>query len=103
MTACWLLALTLLLPAAAGAQQGGSGNIAVIAQECVSCHASTAVGRRIPPLWGLEPGQFVAAMEAFRTGARDNPTMVVIARGLSVEAVMDLANHFAQQQPVGGN
>lgn len=96
------LGLALLAAAPAMAQQGG-GNTAVVAQECVSCHGSSAVGRRIPPLWGIEPGQFVAAMEAFRSGARDNPTMVIIARGLSIDMVVDLANHFAGQTPPAGN
>lgn len=75
--------------------ESAAGNAAIIAQECGSCHAAAAVGRRIPPLWGLDQNQFITAMEAFRAGTRDNPTMVIIARGLSPQAVLELARHFA--------
>lgn len=90
-----LLSVLPVLPVQAQ-ENAAVGNAAIIAQECGSCHAAAAVGRRIPPLWGLDQNQFIAAMEAFRAGTRDNPTMVIIARGLSPQAVFELARHFAE-------
>lgn len=89
-----------LAPAASAQDSTISGNTAYLAQECVACHDAVAVGRRIPPLWGLDPGRIIAAMEEFRAGTRDNPTMVTIARGLSPELIAELARYFSQM-PAG--
>jgi sulfide dehydrogenase cytochrome subunit len=83
-------------PARAQDASAPAGGAAWVAQECISCHDTAAVGRRIPPLWGLDPERFIAAMEAFRAGTRDNPAMVSVARGLSPELIAQLARYFAQ-------
>ena len=78
------------------------GDGPVLAQQCVSCHADAAVGRRIPPLWGLDQSRILSAMEAFRDGIRDNPAMMSVARTLTTQQIIDIARYFAAQ-PSGGN
>lgn len=99
-----LAAVTLLFAVSVASAQDGvaTGNAAVLAQQCVSCHADAAVGRRIPPLWGVDQNRIASAMEEFRAGRRDNPAMMSIARNLSQQQVQDIARYFAQQ-PLAGD
>ncbi|MEZ5667695.1 MAG: hypothetical protein R3F55_09755 [Alphaproteobacteria bacterium] len=87
---------------AIGQDRSLTGEGPVLAQQCVSCHADAAVGRRIPPLWGLDQSRILSALEAFRDGNRDNPAMMSVARTLTTQQMLDIARYFAGQ-PVGGN
>lgn len=94
-----LLAVALLSAAPAALAQDNAAptdNAAVLAQQCVSCHGEEAVGRRIPPLMGVDQNHIVSAMEDFRAGRRDNPAMMSIARNLSPQEVQEIARYFAQ-------
>lgn len=57
---------------------------------CAGCHADTS-SEAIPPLAGMAPNAFVAAMEAFRSGEREHLAMEMFARNLSKSDIADLA------------
>jgi len=71
-----------------------------LAAECASCHQAS--GRRqggIPAIIGLPADQFVALMEAYRRGQRDNQVMRTIAAGLSADEIAALAAYYAGLKP----
>jgi cytochrome c len=92
--------LVLLLPLAAPA----GGDVAYgeyLAGTCITCHRpGAAKSDKIPPLEAMAPEDLAAALRAFRSGARDNPVMVSMARGLSDEDIAALAAYYGQAQPV---
>ncbi|KRD95944.1 hypothetical protein ASE63_12890 [Bosea sp. Root381] len=66
-----------------------------LAAECASCHQSS--GRQqggIPAIIGIPPDQFVALMQAYRQGQRENRVMQTIAAGLSAEEIAALAAYY---------
>lgn len=89
------LALCLAAMPVSGSDTGAEGDAewgAYLASGCNACHAEP--GGRIPSLAGLSAEDLLTAMHAFRSGARDNPAMVTVARGLSEQELAALAAHF---------
>lgn len=71
-----------------------------LAAECASCHQAS--GRQqggIPAITGLPADQFVALMEAYRRGQRDNATMRTITAALTAEEIAALAAYYAGLKP----
>lgn len=50
----------------------------------------------VPLLGGQHAAYLVKALQAYRDGARNHPSMVAIARGLSDQDMADLAAYYAQ-------
>ncbi len=65
-----------------------------LASQCTSCHQMSGAYEGIPPIVGLEAEALIEALLAFRSGARDNPVMQTVARGLINEEIMALAAYF---------
>ncbi|MDX2204972.1 MAG: hypothetical protein NW223_19640 [Hyphomicrobiaceae bacterium] len=63
-----------------------------LARGCTSCHRIDGVERGIPR---ISADRLAAALEAYRTGARDNPVMGSVARTLPPDAVAALAAYYA--------
>jgi cytochrome c553 len=75
--ACLAMALLAALPAQAASPPAG-------ASSCSGCHPprpSTATP--VPPLAGRAPAEIVAALRAFRSGARPSTVMGRIAEGFT--------------------
>jgi sulfide dehydrogenase cytochrome subunit len=67
------------------------------AAACSGCHgARTAT--IIPSLQGQAPDEIVAAMQAFRTGARPATVMDRIAKGFTDEEIRAIATWVSQQR-----
>jgi cytochrome c553 len=87
----------------AGAQQSAEHKLAYgkhLSQECTTCHrvdGRTTPG--IPPITGLEPDYFVTTMKFYQSGARDNQTMVSVAKTLNEEQLQALAVYFHSLKP----
>ncbi len=74
---------------------------------CLGCHGDIGVSKN--PMWPNLAGQtatYIAAqLNKFKSGARDNPTMKVIAGELSEADIQNLAAYFASlpAKSAGGN
>ncbi len=71
---------------------------------CVGCHgiagykATFPEVYRVPMLGGQSEKYLVAALNAYKKGERNHPSMVGIAKGLSDQDIADLAAYYAQQK-----
>ncbi|MCM0044537.1 MAG: cytochrome c [Burkholderiaceae bacterium] len=71
---------------------------------CVGCHgiagykATYPEVYRVPMLGGQSEKYIAAALNAYKKGERNHPSMVGIAKGLSDQDIADLAAYYAQQK-----
>lgn len=84
--------------AAGSVEEGQSKSTA-----CIACHGAN--GNSPNPEWPNLAGQnetyIKRQLQAFKSGARQNPLMTPMATGLSEDDMDDLAAYFAQQMPQG--
>ena len=73
-----------------------------VAQACGGCHGDNGVSTTAgtPSLTALDPKYFVAAMQAYKSGARKHDMMKGIAAGLSAGDVDNVALYYALLKPV---
>jgi cytochrome c553 len=95
-------ALAVVLVCAAGARPCAGADMALgeyLSAECVTCHQlSGNVTGGIPAIVGLPEKTFVEALEAYKTGKRDNSVMRNIAARLSQDDMAALAAYFAARK-----
>ena len=91
----------LVLAGAALAQDAEAGR--KVASMCRTCHGLDGVAvMPVAPSIGGEPASYIAAqLEAFRSGARVNEMMSVVAAGLSDQQIADVAAWYAAQTAEG--
>lgn len=96
------LAATLagLLVAGAAHAEGDPEKGRYAAQTCLGCHgiadqANVYPTYKVPKLGGQHSEYIVAALEAYRSGARPHPTMQAQARALTEQEIQDIAAYFA--------
>ncbi len=71
---------------------------------CIGCHgiagykASFPELYRVPMLGGQSEKYLVAALNAYKKGERNHPSMVGIAKGLSDQDIAAVAAYYAQQK-----
>jgi cytochrome c553 len=71
---------------------------------CVGCHgiagykATFPEVYRVPMIGGQSEKYIAAALNAYKKGERNHPSMVGIAKGLSDQDIADLAAYYAQQK-----
>ena len=87
----------LMLAGAAVAQDAEAGRR--VAGMCRTCHGLDGASvMPLAPSIGGEPASYIAAqLEAFRSGARVNEMMSVVAAGLSHRQIADVAAWYAAQ------
>jgi len=87
----------LLLAGAALAQDVEAGR--QVAGMCRTCHGLDGLAvMPVAPNIGGEPASYIAAqLEAFRSGARENEMMSVVAAGLSDSQIADVAAWYGAQ------
>ncbi len=67
---------------------------------CIGCHGipdyRTAYPEvyRVPMIAGQNPGYLVKALEAYKSGERNHPSMRAIARSLSAQDMADIAVYY---------
>ncbi len=92
-----LLALPALAQAPAGNADAGKGKTSM----CEGCHGipdyKTAYPHvyHVPMIEGQQPVYIVNALQAYKSGARNHPTMRGIAQGLSEQDMADLAAYYS--------
>ena len=92
-------ALSLALCGAAAAQgDAAAGSQKIRTLQCVSCHGRDGVAKipEAPNLAGQVQSYLGAALAAYRSGARKNEMMSVVAEKLSDQDIADLAAYYAK-------
>ncbi len=71
---------------------------------CAACHGAdgNSVADAFPKIAGQHPGYIQAQLQAFKSGARNNPIMSPQAATLTPEDMADLAAYFSSQTTVVG-
>jgi cytochrome c553 len=66
---------------------------------CAACHgtAGIPIDETIPIIWGQQEGYLYLQLRDFKSGARSNPIMSVVASKLSRDEMLALAAYFAQK------
>lgn len=99
-----LIAGFLLLSQSAALAEGSAEAGKTKATVCAACHG--ADGNSINPIWPTLAGQneryFIAQLEAFQDGRREDPLMGAQAANLSKQDMEDLAAFFEMQTPKVG-
>ncbi len=92
----------LVLPAhAAGSAQAAKGKVSM----CIGCHGipqyRTAYPEvyRVPKIAGQPADYIVKALQSYKDGGRNHPSMVGIARGLTDADIADLASYYGKADP----
>jgi cytochrome c553 len=87
---------------AASISPGGAADAALgeyLAGECVGCHQlSGRTSGGIPRIVGKSENDLIAALNAYKTGKRENSVMRNIAGRLTEEEIAALAAFFAAQK-----
>lgn len=96
-----IMALAALLPLAATAG-GDAKNGRALTDTCLGCHAIENYRTlypmyRVPKLGGQNEAYLVAALKAYRDGARPHKTMHAQAATLSDQEMADVAAYFASR------
>lgn len=70
------------------------------AQTCLGCHGVADYGNvypsyKVPKLGGQHAEYIISALEAYKSGQREHPTMQAQARALSEQDMQDIAAYFA--------
>jgi cytochrome c553 len=96
------LVSTLLLLLAVTAQAGDAERGKVLSDTCMGCHGIPGYRNaypmyRVPKLGGQSEEYLVIALQSYRSGARQHPTMRAQGDSLSDEDMADIAAYFASQ------
>lgn len=91
-----VLAAALALSAAPALAQGAS-DIAAKAAVCGACHGANGVpaNKAYPAIWGQQAGYIFIELRDYQTGARKNPIMAGIVKGMSHSEMLALGEYFA--------
>ena len=89
--------------AQSAAQASGKGDRELgeyLANQCTTCHqvSGKSVGG-IPPIVGWPEDQFVAVIQSYKEGVRDNETMRTISHRFTNEEIEALASYFGALTP----
>jgi cytochrome c553 len=106
---------TALLVLAAGASLAGTAGAADIVgnpkaapnkiEQCIGCHGipeykgSVPEVYRVPKIGGQSAKYIEAALQAYKKGDRNHPSMRGIAASLSDQDIADIAAYYSQQTP----
>ncbi len=67
-----------------------------LSNQCTTCHQLSGKSEgAIPPIIGWPEDQFVAVIQSYKEGVRDNETMRTISHRFSNEEIEALASYFA--------
>ncbi|MGI9407096.1 MAG: c-type cytochrome [Hyphomicrobiaceae bacterium] len=70
-----------------------------LAGECTACHRLDGADSEIPPIIGWDAESFIAVIQSYKSGERENPAMVSVAQSLDDEQIKALAAYFGSLTP----
>ena len=85
---------------AAGSAEAGKAKLAM----CIGCHGIAGYKTaypdvyHVPKIYGQQQAYIVKALQAYKTGERNHPSMRGIARGLTDADMADLAAYYGGAQ-----
>lgn len=91
-------------PAAGGNPEAARAHISM----CTGCHtipgyqASFPRVYRVPKIGGQSAKYIEAALQGYKKGERDHPTMQAIAKGLTDQQIADIAAYYAARGAEAG-
>jgi cytochrome c553 len=91
-----VLISTLMMSAAAAQTMGNASAGAEKAKACANCHGLDGKGRI--PLAGKKADYLEGQLKAFKSGARKEQMMNMMANNLSDQDIADLAAYFSSQK-----
>lgn len=102
-TALVTLALTAILMAPDLHAEGDVDEGRALSDTCIGCHGVAGYTNayptyKVPKIAGQHAAFIVHALEAYRDGEREHPTMVGQSRGLSDEEIRDIAAFLASEK-----
>lgn len=94
------LSIACTLLASPAAAQGNAERGAKLAYTCQGCHGiegyrNAYPSYRVPKLGGQKAAYLVVALQGYRNGTREHPTMQAQASSMSDEDMQDLAAYFS--------
>jgi len=94
------LSVACALLASPAAAQGNAERGAKLAYTCLGCHGIESYRNaypsyRVPKLGGQKAAYLVAALQGYRDGSREHPTMQAQASSMSDDEMQDLAAYFS--------
>ena len=93
--ACGLIGLALGTASAWAAGNPAAGK-ELATKQCATCHGADGGGTaKAPALKGRKADYLVAQLSAYKSGARKNPMMEMMAKRLSDQDMADVAAYFA--------
>jgi cytochrome c553 len=103
----WLIALvagTALAMAGTVAAQGDAAAGKAKSAACAACHGAdgNSTAPNFPKIASLGERYIIEQLQAFKDGARVNPLMTPIAKGLSEQDMADLAAYYSTQTMLPG-
>lgn len=66
-----------------------------LSQECITCHRLDGKDVGVPAIVDMSKAEFIKSMQLYRTGLRENPTMVSVASTLDDQQIEALALYFS--------
>ena len=91
---CLIATMTM---SATSVQGADAGNGETLSRQCSACHGKQGIAKdpSVPNLAGQSSLYLEKSMKDFRTGARENARMTLMAQQLSDEEIKDLAAFYA--------
>ncbi|HMB73168.1 MAG TPA: c-type cytochrome, partial [Gammaproteobacteria bacterium] len=92
-------------PYVPGTEDAGSWAHQKVRRDCTACHGDSGMGvmAGVPVLTGQHEDYLIHALEAYRDGSRDDPTMGPIAQALAPDEIVQLSAYFAKQSHLQAN
>jgi cytochrome c553 len=87
-----------VIVAAVSARAAAADDIETKAQGCTLCHGGNGVPtdpKIIPIIWGQQSSYLYKELHDYRSGARSNATMTLIAKGVTLPDLRQFADYFA--------
>lgn len=97
-TSLLMVAMMALAFAASGPAQADGDTDAgkAKAKSCAGCHGANGEGKKKnPPIAGMPEGEFIQAMQDYKSGKREHKQMVRAAKKLSDEDFANMAAYYA--------
>jgi cytochrome c553 len=95
-----LFAILSLACGAAGAVEGNAEAARAKVSMCIGCHGIAGYRATfpqvfmVPKIGGQQPAYIAKALQAYKSGGRNHPTMRSIASGLSEQDMADVAVYY---------
>ena len=97
-----LIGVALVLAVATSAVRGqANGSVEAKAQTCAACHGpnGNATDPQYPKLAGQTARYIYLELKDFKEGRRHDPQMEPMAKDLTAEDMLALADHYSKQKP----